>query len=158
MFFDVLVVLFSYLKVYLIVWVNFYFRIPFKIRILGPEKWNWPTKLNVRKNIFFSTVLCEENDFGFCSVGCIAVEVASSRYPSFSLSSLISSRHQRYLTSIIYTSMCKVDDDKAWYESSNPLIGLYFNEIINPIAVVHVAASFIFHWTVGVDKGLEWVG
>ncbi len=158
MLLDVLVVLSRHLEIYFVIRVNVYFWTPFKIRILRPEKWHWSSKLNVRKHVLFASVLCQKDKLSLCGIGCISIEITSSGNPSFPLSSLISSWHQSYLTSVIDTSMSEVYDNKSRNKPSNPFISLNFNEIVNPITIVHVTESLVFHWTICVQKCLQGIG
>jgi len=54
--------------------------------------------------------------------------------------------------------MGEVNHDEPRNKTSNPFIGLDLNEIVNPIAVVHVAESLVFHRTIGVNESLKGIG
>jgi hypothetical protein len=112
----------------------------------------------MRKYVLFSCIFSEEYHFCLCSVGCESIKIASSGDPSFTLSSLISSRNKCNLASIIDSSVSEINNNKPRDESSDPFICFNFDEIINPITVVHVTESFIFHRTICTDESLQRIG
>lgn len=137
--------------------MNTDFRTPFKIRILSPKEWHWSSQLNMRKDVLLSSILSKKNELCLSCVRCESIEITTSGDPSLTLSSFISSRNKCNLTSIIDSSMSEVYYNKSWNKPSDPFICFYFNKVIDPIAVVHVAQSFVFHRTVCTNKSLQWV-
>lgn len=154
MLLDIFIVFFCYLQIKLVIRMNTNFRIPFKVRILVPKERHWATELDMWEYILFTSILSEKNELSFSRVGSISIKIATSGDPPFTLSSLISSWYKGYLAWVIYSSVGKVYNNKTRNEAGDPLIGFDFDEIVDPIAVIHVRKAFIFHGAVGVDEGL----
>jgi len=112
----------------------------------------------MRKYVLFSCILSKENKFSLGCVRCKSIKITPSSNPSFSLSSFVSSWNKSNLASIIGTCMSEVDNHKSRNKTGYPFICLNFDKIINPIAVVHVTESFVFHRTICADKGLKRIG
>lgn len=110
--FDVFVVFPRYLHVDLVVAVNVDFWVPLEVRVLRPEVRDRASKLNMRKYVLFTAVLSKEYHLSLGRVRCVSIKIASSRQPSLPLPPLVSPRHQRNFTSVIYTRMRKVNHHK----------------------------------------------
>lgn len=144
-FFDVLVVFFGDFEIKLIVGMDADFGAPFEVWILVPEEGHRAAELDMREYVLFASVFSQENKFCFSSVSSISIKISTSGNPPFTLPSFISSRHKCDFTGIINASMGEVNDDKSRDKPSNPLIRLNFNKVIDPVTVIHVTQSFIFH-------------
>lgn len=112
----------------------------------------------MRKYVLLSSVLCQEDEFCFGSVCCVSVEITASSNPSFTLSSLVSSRNKSHFTRVIDPCVSEVNHNKPRNKASNPFVCFDLNEIIDPIAVIHIAESLVFHRTISVNEGLQGIG
>ncbi len=157
-FLDVLVIFFCDFEVELIVGMDADFGAPFEVRILIPEEWHGATKLNMRKYVLLATIFSQENKLGFGSVGSVSIKVSASGNPPFTLPPLIPPRHKSHFTGIINARMCKINNYEPRDKPCNPLIGLHLNKVINPVTIIHVTQSFIFHRAISSDKLLQGVG
>ena len=111
--FDIIVVFLGNFAVVFIVRVDVHFWPPFEIWILVPKKRHQASKLNIREDILFASTFCQKYNFSFSCIGGIPIQVCSSGKPSFTLSSLVSSRNQGNFTSVVYTCMREVDRYKT---------------------------------------------
>lgn len=157
-FFDVFIVFFCDFEIKLIVGMDADFGAPFEVWILVPEEGHRAAELDMREYVFLASIFSQENKLSFSSVSSISIKISPSGNPAFTLSSFISSRDKCDFTGIVDASMGKVNDNKSWDKPSNPLIGLNLNKVIDPVTVIHVTQSLIFHWAVGGDELLQRVG
>ncbi len=121
------------------------FGAPLEIRVLVPEKGHGASQLYVWEDILFSSILSQEYKLSFSGIGSIAIKISAPGNPPFSLSSFISPANKSDLTRVINSSMSEVNDNEARNKPSNPLVGFEFDKIINPVTIVHIAQTFVFH-------------
>lgn len=105
--------------------------------------------------MLLALLLGQQHHFSLSCVGRVAVEVTSSNDPPLSLPSLIPSCDQSNIARTTGSHMRKPNGYVAGYKSSDPLVRLQLEEIIDPIRVVHVLQPFIPERVVGVYKLLE---
>ena len=138
--------------------MNAHLWVPFQIRVLVPEKGHRASQLDMGKYVLFSCIFGQENQLSLCSVGSIPIEITASGDPPFTLPAFVPPGDKSDFTGVVDASVGEVDNNKARYEPSDPVVGFDFDEIVDPVAVVHVRKAFVFHGAVCVNEGLEGVG
>lgn len=152
---DVIIVFLCDLTIVFIIRVDIHFGAPFQVRILSPEERHGSSKLYIGEDILFASALCQKDNFCFSSIGCITIEICPSSQPSLTLSSFISSRNKCDLTCIVDSCVREINGNEPRDKSCNPLIGLYLDEVIDPVTVIHVAEPLVFHRAVSANEWLE---
>lgn len=101
--------------------------------------------------------LCLNDGFGLGSVDCIAIEVSTTNDPTLALPSAISSGNKG---DVIGGSpdMGESDIDIARDEASDPLVGLQFEKVIDPVRIEHIFESLVLKGVVVDDELLQRIG